>query len=142
MAKKIPFLICAPIGLKFGKVVCWMIIKYFSKINLENLLGKSGMKGVYWESKLRNFRPKDLRSQSRMKFLVCFLYLRIGLMKSIQVLFYLKDMDQKIPPDPTGPDRTKSWSRVKVLLAISWCSNQIINLIFLSFKYLDRNQKL
>ena len=38
-AKKFPCIICAPIGLKFGKVVCWMI-KYFSKINLGNLSGK------------------------------------------------------------------------------------------------------
>ena len=28
---------------------------------------------------------------------------------------------------------------MKVLLAISWCSNEITNLIFLSFKYVDKN---
>ena len=33
----------------------------------------------------------------------------------------------------------RSWSRMKVLLAISWCSNEMTNLIFLSFKYVDKN---
>ena len=32
----------------------------------------------------------------------------------------------------------RSWSRMKVLLAISWCSNEITNLVFLSFKYVDK----
>ena len=36
----------------------------------------------------------------------------------------------------------RSWSRMKVLLAISWCSNEITNLIFLSFKYVHKCQKL
>ena len=33
----------------------------------------------------------------------------------------------------------RSWSRMKVLLAISWCSNEVTNLIFLAFKYVDKN---
>ena len=94
MAKKIPFLICAPIGLKFGKVVCWMIIKYFSKINLENLLGKSGMKGVYWESKLAKFRPERMKAyEVRMKFLTTLLHLGNRFNEIDSNFFDLKDMD-------------------------------------------------
>ena len=31
------FLMCAPIGLKFGKVVCWMIIKYLLITDLDGV---------------------------------------------------------------------------------------------------------
>ena len=52
--------------------------------------------------------------------------------------FYFKGMEKE---NNTKTDWTRSHEdcRMKVLLAISWCSNAITNLIFLSFKYVDKS---
>ena len=85
------------------------------------------LKGVYWESyarRLTNLEPNEIFND--------FAISREAFGEIDSAFFYFKGMSQ-------SHEDFRSWSRMKVLLAISWSSNEITNLIFRSFKYVDKN---
>ena len=105
------------------------------------------LNGVYWESKLSNFRherTKTYEIRAEWNF-YRFFYITGSdrWNRSGFFLFYIYGLENNATPDCTrSAEYFRSWSRMKVLLAISWCLNKIINLIFLSFKNVGKKSKL
>ena len=93
-------------------------------------------------TKNSNRSHEDSRSKSLMKFLASFLYLRIRQLESIRVFFISKVQTRK--KHQTRMEDLRSWSRTKVLFAISSYSylRKTINLIYASFENADKKVNL
>ena len=68
------------------------------------------LKGVYWETNFPKFRPDRTKTLTKLKPNEIFNDFAISWVAINEIepdLFYFKDMDQKLTPNPIAPDHTK-----------------------------------